>query len=187
MLKCVFGHPWLTLLSLVSPQSELLGSVTDQPGLARQLFLSFSCSSKHFQTSAPHKLSIDFRHNNSKVFFLKWTIYSIYPTLSISEIKYAEIIHGGMLKNKFLVQEWSCGGLSDKEGFYDNDHHQDKDWVPKKITNDTDLINIWQPARNKRMPCLAPKCQKPICYILSTFHGNRVSALSVLRIGITRY
>ena len=92
-----------------------------------------------------------------------------------------------MLKNKFLVQEWSCGGLSDKEGFYDNDHHQDKDWVPKKITNDTDLINIWQPARNKRMPCLAPKCQKPICYILSTFHGNRVSALSVLRMGITRY
>ena len=99
-----------------------------------------------------------------------------YSTVNItSKITNAEIIHGGMLKNKFLVQEWSCGGLSDKEGFYDNDHHQDKDWVPKKITNDTDLINIWQPARNKRMPCLAPKCQKPICYILSTFHGNRVS------------
>ena len=79
VLKCVFGHPWLTLLSPVSPQSELPGSVTDQPGLARQLFLSFSCSSKHFQTSAPHKLSIDFRHNNRKVFFLNWTIYSIYP------------------------------------------------------------------------------------------------------------
>ena len=106
---------------------------------------------------------------------------SLYSTLNISKTKYAEIIHGGMLKNKFLVQEWSYGGLSDEEGFYDNDHHQDKDWVPKKITNDTDLINIWQPARNKRMPCLAPKCQKPICYILSTFHGNRV------RMGITRY
>ena len=103
-------------------------------------------------------------------------IILFYSTVNItSKITNAEIIHGGMLKNKFLVQEWSYGGLSDKEGFYDNDHHQDKDWVPKKITNDTDLINIWQPARNKRIPCLAPKCQKPICYILSTFHGNRVS------------
>ena len=54
-----------------------------------------------------------------------------------------------MLKNKFLVQEWSYGGLSDEEGFYDNDHHQDKDWVPKKITNDTALINIWQPQEQK--------------------------------------
>ena len=32
---------------------------------------------------------------------------------------------------------------------YDNDHHQDKDWVPKKITNDTALINIWQPQEQK--------------------------------------
>ena len=30
---------------------------------------------------------------------------SLYSTLNISKPKYAEIIHGGMLKNKFLVQE----------------------------------------------------------------------------------
>ena len=110
---------------------------------------------------------------------------SLYSTLNISKTKYAEIIHGGMLKNKFLVQEWSCGGLSDKEGFYDNDRHQDKDWVPKKITNDTALINIWQPQEQKNA-LFGPEMSET--HLLHPLHFSWEQSLPrVSRMGITRY
>ena len=116
-------------------------SVTDQLGLVLQLFLSFSCNYKHLPYAAAH------------------TTNSCHQFQIEAQQTMLQLMVNIVNWNKYFDVWGHIVRVNDDD---------DWDLVPKKITNDITMINIWQDS-NKRWPCLAQNCQKPIYYILSHF------------------